>query len=411
LRNSSGELIDSTFTDETSLEPLRSLAFTHGGLGDMNTHPPRLLGNDWYRVALVNRSPPSRDMLFVLYPVSHLRAARIQAAYPPLLLGVVALIGVVLISSIVFRRLARRLEDVRNQVADIAAGNFREIPLSDPPDEIQDLISSVNAMSRQLKAMQQLIGRTERSRVLGQLAGGLAHQLRNALTGTRLAIQIHMRRCSHSAQDESLKVALQQLSVMEEHVRRLLSVGRGEKIEVGWCSINKLFEEVRTLVAPVCKHSRVEFDLTIPPLTILEVRGHYEGLRNALLNLVLNSVEAAGPDGKIAIRAHLDQADLIVEVFDNGLGPPPEIAPQLFEPFVTGKPDGVGLGLVVVQQVVRQHQGEVTWERIGEETCFRMRLPQIPARFLTRDQLRQTAPLPGIGSERPLPVAQTPSGV
>ncbi|MFO1019890.1 MAG: hypothetical protein U0903_04240, partial [Planctomycetales bacterium] len=78
LRNSSGELIDSTFTDETSLEPLRSLAFTHGGLGDMNTHPPRLLGNDWYRVALVNRSPPSRDMLFVLYPVSHLRAARMQ---------------------------------------------------------------------------------------------------------------------------------------------------------------------------------------------------------------------------------------------------------------------------------------------------------------------------------------------
>jgi nitrogen-specific signal transduction histidine kinase len=64
-----------------------------------------------------------------------------------------------------------------------------------------------------------------------------------------------------------------------------------------------------------------------------------------------------------------------VEVLDSGPGPPPEVAGRLFEPFVTGKPEGVGLGLAVARQVAEGHGGAVSWRREGGRTCFRIELP------------------------------------
>src|SRR5262249_54783132 len=65
----------------------------------------------------------------------------------------------------------------------------------------------------------------------------------------------------------------------------------------------------------------------------------------------------------------------VLEVWDTGPGPAPEVAERLFEPFVTGKPEGVGLGLAVARQVAEAHGGAVTWARDGGRTCFRVELP------------------------------------
>src|SRR5262249_31585382 len=66
---------------------------------------------------------------------------------------------------------------------------------------------------------------------------------------------------------------------------------------------------------------------------------------------------------------------LVLEVWDTGPGPAPEVAERLFEPFVTGKPEGVGLGLAVARQVAEAHGGAITWTREGGRTCFRVELP------------------------------------
>jgi signal transduction histidine kinase len=73
-------------------------------------------------------------------------------------------------------------------------------------------------------------------------------------------------------------------------------------------------------------------------------------------------------------------ASCIIEVTDSGPGPPPEIAGRLFEPFVTSKPEGVGLGLAVARQVAEAHGGTVGWRRDGGRTCFRIELPLEPER-------------------------------
>ena len=102
-----------------------------------------------------------------------------------------------------------------------------------------------------------------------------------------------------------------------------------------------------------------------------------QGLRGAVLNLTLNAIEAAGPAGEVRLQASEQTFAnaVLIEVRDNGPGPPRELADALGEPFVTGKAEGVGLGLALAKQVAIDHGGMLTWEREGRQTCFRLSFP------------------------------------
>ena len=262
-------------------------------------------------------------------------------------------------------------------MARIAAGDFQELELKGRDDEVADLTTSINRMCTQLREMQQTIQHSERARLLAQLAAGLAHQLRNSLTGARLSVQLHAKRHPAPAGDETLTVALRQLALTEEHVKGLLSVGRVERHPAEVCELRQVLADVGLLVGPACQHAKVTFMQPGQNGTdSIELLADRSGLRAAILNLVLNAIEAAGEGGSVALEIH-GQEDLVtVEIVDNGPGPPPELAQTLCDPFVTGKPEGVGLGLAVARQVAADHGGRLSWSRAGGETRFRLALPK-----------------------------------
>jgi signal transduction histidine kinase len=274
-------------------------------------------------------------------------------------------------------RMSRRIQKLKEQVAAIAQGDFLQLPLETRRDELQDLSGSVNLMSRQLLEMRETIRRTEQTRLLGQLAGGLAHQLRNAITGARMAVQIHARRCS-SPDEDSLNVAQRQLELTEEQIRGLLSVGKPENRTPIPREAKALLEEIRMLVGPVCKHAGVEFDLEIPSESGRDgesaIVADSERIRTAVLNLVLNAIEAAGAKGKVRLKGDWHSDRIVFEVIDTGPGPPAELGDRIFDVFVTGKPEGVGFGLALAHQVALEHQGSLTWTRSDDKTCFRLEL-------------------------------------
>jgi signal transduction histidine kinase len=331
-----------------------------------------------YLVSAV-RNPASETTLIVLYPEQSLRQARWEAALPPLAVGAATILLMVLLSAWLAQRLSRRIQSVQTQVAAIAGGEFIEIETGQRQDEIRELATSVNAMSRQLRQMQQTIRQAERSRLLGQLAGGLAHQLRNAVTGARLAVQLHLRRCAGKHEgDDSLTVALRQLSLTEEQIKGFLSLGRQEQKPAEPCDLGKLIAEIAVLLGPTCEHAQVRFAHDAPT-GLPSIVADLQGLRGAVLNLTLNAIEAAGPGGEVHLRVS-EQAfanALLIEVRDNGPGPPSELAEALGEPFVTGKAEGVGLGLALARQVAIDHGGMLTWERESKRTCFRITIPLV----------------------------------
>jgi signal transduction histidine kinase len=338
----------------------------------------RMGGVRYFAVLLDGPGPPGVEALLVLYPETSWRQARREAATPPLLLGGAALAMMVAASGWVARRISRRLGRLERRVARIAAGDFEALDPGPGRDEVSALIRSVNAMCLRLAEMSREIRQAERARLLAQLAAGLAHQLRNSITGARMSIQLHARRSPPRPGDRTLEVALMQLAMTEEQVKGLLSLGRVEARPASACDLGRIVREVALLVGPAGEHSGVSLEIdTDGSCETPPVMAEESGLRAAALNLALNAIEAAGRGGAVRLRAVAGPGWAAVEVVDTGPGPPPELAGALFEPFVTGKAEGVGLGLALARHVAQRHGGTLRWDRQGGETRFLLSFPPI----------------------------------
>jgi signal transduction histidine kinase len=325
--------------------------------------------------------PNAGDTLYILYPESLWRDALWEAIWPSVVLGGSLGVASLALAVALARGVSRRIRELGRRTRLIAAGDFSPMPLPGRDDEVRDLARSVNEMAQRLAQFQKTAQQTERLRLLGQVAGGLAHQLRNGLTGVRLAVQLHLREVPDQADRSPLEVALRQLALLEAHIKRFLDLGRAEAPRRESCSLTALAGEAVQLILPQCRHSGIELTWHAPAEPHL-VCGDPGQLGQLVLNVLGNAVEAAGPGGKVELRLHDGEPPAddgapgsVLEVYDTGPGPPPEVAERLFEPFVTGKPEGVGLGLAVARQVAEGHGGRIGWQRLGARTCFRIELP------------------------------------
>jgi signal transduction histidine kinase len=338
---------------------------------------PIAVGSErYFHAALLlpeRRGDDGPPLLHILYPERVWREARWQAAYPPLVVGAAALGVVAILALAIAARLSRPIVQLRWQVGRIARGDFEPLPLPVRNDELRDLVGSVNALAGQLDEMQRVIKRSERLALLGQLSGGLAHHLRNDVAGARLAVQLHQRHCREIDQ-ESLAVALRQLTLTEEHLKRFLEAGRPQPPCRSDCDLRAIVDELVQLVSPACQHRKVELAVDCPADWNTRLSADAEQLRQMLLNLVLNAIEAAGPRGRVRVELRAAGNQATVRIYDSGPGPPPHVADRLFEPFATGKPEGIGLGLTVARQIAEAHGGVLTFQSDGG-TCFCLTLP------------------------------------
>jgi signal transduction histidine kinase len=187
------------------------------------------------------------------------------------------------------------------------------MPLPGRHDELRDLGRSVNEMAQRLAQLQETIQKTERFRLLGQVSGGLAHQLRNGVTGARLAVQVHARDCTGPADAEALRVALRQLALVESHLKRFLDLGSGTKLERKVHSLAALLDETIALIRPQSRHARIDLRWQAPAsaLPLLADAGQ---LGHMFLNVIGSAVEAAGPGGWVEVRVEIQE-----EKKDNGM--------------------------------------------------------------------------------------------
>lgn len=365
-----------TSLPELSQLPPRLLELPHTTLLESLGNAPRIaIGRTTFLVVpLKVASVPGNRSLVVLYPETSWRQSRWEAALPSLALGFGSLGVMVVVTSWIAHCIGRRIHRLESQVARIAEGQFQEIAIGREDDEVSDLSRSINRMCIQLREMRETILQSERTRLLAQIAAGLAHQLRNAITGARMSIQLHLRRFPNSANDHSLAVALRQLAMTEEQIKGLLSLGRLEPRARESCRLDQLLWDIAMLVGPHCEHARVRLHCR-PDHHPIALMIDVVATRAAVLNLTLNAIEAAGPGGEIELATSLHEQEAAIEVVDSGSGPPEEVAGSLLDPFVTSKPEGVGLGLALANRVAEEHGGKLSWSRDEGKTRFRLTFP------------------------------------
>lgn len=325
----------------------------------------------------------SERRLHVLFPVEAYRQSWREAFVPPLIVGAATIVAVGAVARLIGNRLSSSTARLENDVLRIARGDFTPAELPQTNDELQDLSRAINRTAEMLADYEQQVRQTEQMRTVSLLGAGLAHEMRNAATGCRMALDLHAEQCPAPQSDESLFVAKRQLRLMESQLQRFLRAGKplddSERREV---SLSTLVDDSLSLVRPSARHARVNLAWTPPTHDVL-VMADQEALGQVVLNLLINAVEAVqlnDVDDRREITLSLrtiDDATAEFSVCDNGPGPNGTVQSTIFEPFVTSKAEGVGLGLAVAKEIVEAHHGSISWVRTDKNTSFRVVIPTI----------------------------------
>jgi len=229
----------------------------------------------------------------------------------------------------------------------------------------------------------------ERMNVLGNISAVMAHELNNPLAAIAMFSQmLESQLEAGSAQRESAEVIRRNAETCKRTIRGLLDTAVHAPPERAEFELDELVDDVRRFLRPIWQRADVEFVVEHAQRP-LEVEGDELQLRQVLINLVMNAVQAMDSSGRVTVRTALDGQWFEVEVCDTGPGIPEGIRRTIFEPFFTTKPPsvGTGLGLSTSRRIVAAHGGTLELSKTGPEgTTFRISLP-----------VHATALVPGIG--------------
>src|SRR5271165_1726513 len=321
-------------------------------------------------------------LLFVLVSLSLAAGERhvvIAVATAGALLICVAVIMVLAVS------VRRPMLELQEKIARVRLGDMDvSVSFSNRSDEIGDLGRDFNDMVAQLKASREEIQRlhqTQMSRAehfatLGELATGLAHEIRNPLAGIAGVIEIVGRDLPpNSAARSVIKDAKEEALQINRILTDLLETARPKPPQFQLKDLGGTAEHAVMFARQqaITKNIRVELD---KGEDIPLVDHDPNQMNQVLLNLLLNAIQAMDKAGSIYVTLRHDKEFVLVTVADQGKGIPPEVLPNIFRPFFTTKGHGTGLGLSLARRIVEAHGGTITVRsEVGKGAQFTLRLP------------------------------------
>lgn len=229
--------------------------------------------------------------------------------------------------------------------------------------------------------LQQALLRHQKLASMGEMAAGLAHQLRTPLA-TALLYTSHLTKPNLSEPDRNkfAEKSLGRMRHLEVLISNMLSFVRGNAHTVEWVSLQGLIEEAVHTVQPHFDEGRVGLNVSFQSENVL-VRVNSKEMVGVFLNLLDNALKASRFGQQVDLTVFHEGAQVFVEVRDQGVGMTEDVLARLFEPFFTTRKDGTGLGLAVVRNLVTLYGGDVVAKSsLGEGSLLQIRLP------LTLDQ-------------------------
>jgi two-component system sensor histidine kinase HydH len=219
--------------------------------------------------------------------------------------------------------------------------------------------------------------RAEQLAAVGQLAAGVAHELRNPLTSIKMLVQ------AQREETEATGIPAEDLNVIELEIRRMerclqsfLNFARPPKLERRPIEVRQIIDRTLALIGGRARKQNVAVTFSRPDFPVI-VDADGEQIQQLLVNLVLNSLDVLPRGGRLEIELDSpDRGQVELRVRDTGPGIAPDFAPRLFQPFVSSKETGLGLGLVISRRIAEGHGGTLKAEnQAGGGACFRTRLP------------------------------------
>lgn len=245
--------------------------------------------------------------------------------------------------------------------------------------QLADVTEEQRRTAERLTAAEAAMLQAARLAAIGQLAASIAHEINNPLYAARNGLFLLEEDLRDGRQDSPyLEMAREQLARIAAIIERMRDFYRPQRGELSLCDLNRLAEDTLALAGLNLRQGAIQM-IFAPSPELQPVAANGDQLRQVLLNLVLNAIDAMPDGGTLTVRTRSSAELAVVEVQDTGLGIPDEYRPRLFEPFFTSKSNGTGLGLAISAHIVTQHNGRIEVESDeGVGTIFRVALPYPP---------------------------------
>ncbi len=219
--------------------------------------------------------------------------------------------------------------------------------------------------------------RLDRLASLGKLSAGIAHEVRNPLTGISLLLDdLHDRAETDSADQQLIKKAVNEIDRVERLVNALLNYSSPTRAEFRICDLNQLVNDTVLLMRRPAEKGGVSIMLESGDIAVF--RFDPEMIKQALLNIIRNAVEALPAGGSVTVGTLSIGDSAVIRISDNGPGIREDDLPLIFEPFFTRKGAGTGLGLSITQRIIEEHHGRIQVESSSKTgTTFTIELPTV----------------------------------
>ncbi|MGE4545142.1 MAG: nitrogen regulation protein NR(II) [Pedobacter sp.] len=230
--------------------------------------------------------------------------------------------------------------------------------LTDPTQHVDGLLITFQDLSH-LKEMEERLKRTDRLAAVGQLAAGLAHEIRNPLASISGSVQLLRENTALGSEDRHLmNIVVKEVDRLNHLLQEFLLFARPSQPEKHWFKAAELVHELSDLCAGDRRFAAIELQRSCPHDALLY--GDRNQLRQALWNLLINAAEAMPAGGNVVFSYDPLSQDLIVA--DSGAGVPPLLRQKIYDPFFTTKDHGTGLGLATVHSIIEAHGGTLELE-------------------------------------------------
>jgi two-component system, sporulation sensor kinase E len=240
------------------------------------------------------------------------------------------------------------------------------------------IVAIFDDLTRQ-KAMEEELRRADRLRSLGELSAGVAHEIRNPLTGIATTAQVLKEKLEDEPEKvEYINVILGEIKRLDDIIKNLLTFARPLVPEPSDFHISKVLEEAMTLMSEKASASKVHLSMQ-SELRDDQCLVDGDQMKQVALNLIKNGIEACRDGGEIVVllKEAKDPKNILIEFSDTGEGIQPDAADRLYNPFFTTRPEGTGLGLSITRKIIEGHGGNIYYESVpGEGTRFFVEFPR-----------------------------------